>query len=273
MRTHARTHTQRPYVYRLRRTAEEVEEARLQRALAGSLNMGLMPSSSLCAKGGVVHHFCKRPVSGHQVRPCPTSTIFSHHSPQGGDQRTDTSHTRAASTLTMPSTLFASMLHMQEAENPGSAMLQQRTPQPGAQRPAPAFENMRPSWTSALPSLRTHAETAAYGIAVPAGTTKCARRHQHAPGQQHHSKAHANANACAPQAPHITLWCAHHTSHSHRQSPSDGDPRPPPPIAYGRPAAGNVGRRRDGRGSPPVWTRAWKGNKGNNINKAHAQRF
>ena len=52
VRTHARTHAQRPYVYHVRRTAEEVEEARLQRALAGSLRTGLMPSSSLCVKGG-----------------------------------------------------------------------------------------------------------------------------------------------------------------------------------------------------------------------------
>ena len=51
LRTHARTHAQRRYVYRVRRTAEEVEKARLQRALAGSLNTGLMPSLSLCAKG------------------------------------------------------------------------------------------------------------------------------------------------------------------------------------------------------------------------------
>ena len=57
--THARTHAQRPYVYRVRRTAEEVEEARLLRALAGSLNTGLMPSSSLCTKGGGVHHICE----------------------------------------------------------------------------------------------------------------------------------------------------------------------------------------------------------------------
>ena len=60
LRTHARTHTQRLYVYRVRRTAEEVEEARLQRAMGGSLNTGLMPSSSLCAKrGGGIHHICE----------------------------------------------------------------------------------------------------------------------------------------------------------------------------------------------------------------------
>ena len=52
--THAHTHTNahRPYVYRHRRSEQEVEEARLQRALTGSLNTGLMPASSLCARGG-----------------------------------------------------------------------------------------------------------------------------------------------------------------------------------------------------------------------------
>ena len=59
LRTHARTHAQRPYVHRVRCIAEEVEETRLQRAMAGSLNTGFMPSSSLCAKGGGVHHICE----------------------------------------------------------------------------------------------------------------------------------------------------------------------------------------------------------------------
>ena len=45
-------HTHAPYVYCHRRCEQEVEEAPLQRALTGSLNTGLMPSSSLCAKGG-----------------------------------------------------------------------------------------------------------------------------------------------------------------------------------------------------------------------------
>ena len=68
------------------------------------------------------------------------------------------SHTSAASPLTMPSTLFANIFHMQEAENPGSTMLQQGTPQPGAHGPAPALENMRPPWTPALPPLHARAE-------------------------------------------------------------------------------------------------------------------
>ena len=49
---HTRTNAHRPYEYRRRKMEQEVEEARLQRALTGSLNTGLMPSSSLCAKGG-----------------------------------------------------------------------------------------------------------------------------------------------------------------------------------------------------------------------------
>ena len=41
----------RPYDYRHRKTEQEVKEVRLQRALTG-LNTGLMPPSSLSAKGG-----------------------------------------------------------------------------------------------------------------------------------------------------------------------------------------------------------------------------
>ena len=55
LRTHTRTNAHRPYEYRRRKTEQEVEEARLQRlqrALTGNVNTGLMPSSSLCAKGG-----------------------------------------------------------------------------------------------------------------------------------------------------------------------------------------------------------------------------
>ena len=51
LRTHTRTNAHKSYEYRRRKTEHEVEEARLQRALTGNLNTGLMPSS-LCAKGG-----------------------------------------------------------------------------------------------------------------------------------------------------------------------------------------------------------------------------
>ena len=55
--TRTRTNARRPYVYRRKKKAQEVEEERLQRAFAGSLNTGLMPSSSLCAKGGGATNF------------------------------------------------------------------------------------------------------------------------------------------------------------------------------------------------------------------------
>ena len=52
LRAHTRGKAHRPYEYRRKKTEQEVEEARLQRALTSSLNTGLMPSSSLCVKGG-----------------------------------------------------------------------------------------------------------------------------------------------------------------------------------------------------------------------------
>ena len=52
LRTHTCTNAHRPYEYCRRKTEQEVEEARLQRALTGNLNTGPMPSSSLYAKGG-----------------------------------------------------------------------------------------------------------------------------------------------------------------------------------------------------------------------------
>ena len=52
LRKHMRTSAHRPYVYRHRWSQQEVEEARLQRALTGSLNAQFMPSSCLSAKGG-----------------------------------------------------------------------------------------------------------------------------------------------------------------------------------------------------------------------------
>ena len=79
----------------------------------------------------------------------------------GQQSCTDISDTRASCPRVLPSTLFASMLHMQEAENPGNTMLRQGTPQPGACGPAPALENMRTPWTPTLPSMHTHVERCA----------------------------------------------------------------------------------------------------------------
>ena len=131
-----------------------------------SLNTGLMPSSSLCAKGGGSTTFASDlfPViwSG-RVPQAPYSVTVRRRAVTSAP----TPVTRAASTLTVPSTLFASVFHMQQAENPGGVMLQQRTPQPGAHRPVPAFENMRPASASACPRCTL----------MQRGVQHCARRH------------------------------------------------------------------------------------------------
>ena len=49
--THARAPVPRPYTYRARRTPAEVEEARIQRALTGSLNTGIIPRPRTAPKG------------------------------------------------------------------------------------------------------------------------------------------------------------------------------------------------------------------------------
>ena len=79
LRTHTRTNAHRPYEYRRRKTEQEVEEARMQRALTGSLNIGLMPSSSLRAKGGGGHNnFCRGSLPGYGGRQSRPSPIQSH---------------------------------------------------------------------------------------------------------------------------------------------------------------------------------------------------
>ena len=199
----------------------------MRRALAGSLNTGLMPSSSLCAKRGGSTTFTTDvfPVirSG-----CGPQAPYSVTVRRKAATRAYTPVTRApqahplcpahflpecstCKTLRIPAALCYSKGH----HNPGH------------------IDRLTLLKTCALhglpPCPRCTLMQRGVGIVVPAGTTKCARKHQHVPSKQHHPKAHASANACAPQAPHITIWCTHHTSHSHRQSPSDGDPSPPPP--------------------------------------------
>ena len=60
-RLHTGPAAQEPYVYRARKTPEEVGEARLQRALTSSLNTGLMPAADThtMAKGGFSSTFAK----------------------------------------------------------------------------------------------------------------------------------------------------------------------------------------------------------------------
>ena len=78
LRTHTRTNAHTPYEYRRRKPEQEVEEARLQRTLTGSLNIGLMPSSSLCAKGGGRDKFCGGFLPGYGGRQSRPSPVHSH---------------------------------------------------------------------------------------------------------------------------------------------------------------------------------------------------
>ena len=79
LRTHTRTNTHRPYEYGRLKTEQEVQEARLHRALTGSLNTRLTPSSSLCAKGGGGRNkFCRGFLPGYGGRQSRPSPIHSH---------------------------------------------------------------------------------------------------------------------------------------------------------------------------------------------------
>ena len=164
----------------------------------------------------------------------------------------------------MPNTLFASMFYVQEAEDPGSAMPQQRTPQPGAHDWRPLSKTCAlhglppcPRCTRMRGCARGHhpAPTRTRPAATPEGPRK--RQCLCSPGPSHYPLVRSPYIPLTPPVPK-------------RRRPKRP---PPPPFAYGRPAARNVGRGRDGRGSPLVWTGTWKGNTRNNINKAHAQRF
>ena len=128
--------------------------ARSRRQLEYRRDAVLIPMRQRAGGPPLLRVTCFRSLDRAAFHGCHTL----HRALQGGSQGTDTSHTRAASPLTLPSALFASVLNMQEAENPGSTMLQQGTPQSGAHRPAPALENMRPPRTPAQPSLHTHAK-------------------------------------------------------------------------------------------------------------------
>ena len=89
LRAHSRQNKARTYVYRHRRSPAEVEEARIQRALMGALNTGLMPSSSATAKGGG-GGFRSIFLPRHWLGQSPTSTL--------PDNKTAQAHSSASST-------------------------------------------------------------------------------------------------------------------------------------------------------------------------------
>ena len=85
LRTHTRTNTHMPYVYRHRGFQPELEQASLQCALVGSFNTGLIPSSSLCAnEEGGHRQFCGRLLPYHGGGGGPKSLKPPTQSPASG---------------------------------------------------------------------------------------------------------------------------------------------------------------------------------------------
>ena len=131
--TQTRTNAHWPYVYRHRRFEQEVEEVRLQRALTGSPNTGLMPSSPLCAKGGGggCGQFCEGFLPHHgggQSRPGP---VHSHSQTRTGANGCNHMHHGALIhnvSACMPCPRATGMRHMLTALPVGSDMLRQRPP-------------------------------------------------------------------------------------------------------------------------------------------------
>ena len=73
--SHTRPVVQRPYVYRARKTLEEVEEARLQWALTGSLNTDLMPATDTHTMANGARESPTGPVHHHQTQSAGPCTL------------------------------------------------------------------------------------------------------------------------------------------------------------------------------------------------------
>ena len=99
VRAHSRQNEARSYVYRHMRSPVEVEEARIQRALMGALNTGLMPSSSATAKGG--GGFRGKFLPRHWSGQSPAGTLPDHQATQARSSAGATSMCGSAGTTYM----------------------------------------------------------------------------------------------------------------------------------------------------------------------------
>ena len=144
-RSHSRTAVHRPYVYCARKTPEEVEEARLRRALTRNLNTGLMPSMEhhVMAKGGSSGAFARDlfPVMGDgKVPQAPYTTTR---------RRLEPAHHMLA-------TRDASMRHMPPSGQNGTALLHAEAP---SHRICSAITTVPPLHTAqpaTLPQMHPH---------------------------------------------------------------------------------------------------------------------
>ena len=240
LRTHSRQNKARSYVYRHGRSPAEVEEARIQRALMGALNTGLMPSSSDTAKGG--GGGLSRQISSpslvrakprrHLTRPPGNASSQLRRRRKHVWQRRHHIHAHGLSTYaTHTSARRAS--HASACANQGTRAVPSDitgqdmwTGYPCQSRAASM--DCRPAPDA--PECKGGSETA-----VPEGTTKYTRRR--ASGQPRRTRD--QLSGCAPPAaPHAHTWSmrAPRTYQPHRPPQNDGDPShhaPPPPPPRG----------------------------------------
>ena len=71
--------------------------------------------------------------------------------------RASCSITHATNALALPGALSSGLLHMQKAAHFGNSLLKQGIPQPRARGSTPTIENMRRTWTPALPEVYANA--------------------------------------------------------------------------------------------------------------------
>ena len=237
LRAHAKQNKARSYVYKHRRSPAEVEEARIQRALMGVLNIGRMPSSSATAKGGGGFRgkFCSPSLvraqpRRHLTRPPGNATLQVRRRHKHVWQCRLHIHAHGLSTCaTHTSARRAS--HASACASQGTcdvpSDITDQDMWTGCPRQSRAASMDCPPAPD-TPECKGGSETA-----VPQGTTKYTRRC--ASGQPHSTRD--QLSGCAPPAAsHAHTWSmrAPRTYQPHRPPQSDGDPShhaPPPPPA------------------------------------------
>ena len=242
LRAHSRQNKARMSVYRHRRSLAEVEEARIQRALVGALNTGLMPSSLATAKGGGGHS--QRISSPSLVRARPrkrptrqldsaSSQLRQRHKHVWQCRRHIHAH-RLSACATHTSALHAS--HASVCVGQGMHAVPLGTIDQGMWTGCP-YRSHADSM-DCRPALGAQGCNRGFEIVVPEDTTKCIRLC--ASGQP--LWTHDPLSGCEPlAAQHAHTWSTHapRTYQPRRPLQNDGDPSrhaplPPPPRSRAR---------------------------------------
>ena len=242
LRAHSRQNKARTYVYRHRRSPAEVEEARIQRALVGALNTGLMPSSSATAKGGGGHS--QQISSPSLVRAKPRRHPTRQHDSASPWLRQRHQHVwqcrrhiRAHGLLTCATHISAHHAsHASVCASQGTRAVPSGIVGQGTWTGYP-YQSRAVS-TDCRPVLGAQECNGGSEIAVPEGTIECTNLY--ASGQPRWT--HDPLSGCAPPAaPHAHTWSMHAPRTCQPRCPpqNDGDPShhaplPPPPRSHAR---------------------------------------